>query len=301
MRYTRFSNPHTYEDLINHKEEVVNDPDGDVLYGLDVFIDPDYQGYRLGRRLYDARKDLCRNHNYRGILAGGRIPRYHEYVGTLTPTQYIEKVSRREIYDPILTFQLANDFQVKRLLRKYLPQDEKSAGYATLLEWHNILYDTEESVVLGRKSVVRVGVVQSQMRTVKSPEELLAQVEYFVDAVSDYSSDFVIFPEFFTAPLMGLKNAKTAMTPCAFSLSSPSDFFMKCRIWRFLTISTSLLARCRCWKMIVFIMWPIYAAATVLWTSREKFTSPRRSGITGSLKGAMSCASLIRMRAESAF
>jgi predicted amidohydrolase/GNAT superfamily N-acetyltransferase len=210
VRYSRFSNPHTYDDLINHKEEAINDPDGDVLYGLDVFIDPQYQGYRLGRRLYDARKELCRNDNYRGILAGGRIPRYHEYMGELTPAQYIEKVARREIYDPILTFQLANDFQVKRLLRKYLPQDEKSAGFATLLEWHNILYDPAEKVVLGRKSVVRVGVVQSQMRMVNSIEELLAQVEYFVDAVSDYSSDFVLFPEFFTAPLMGLKKSKNS-------------------------------------------------------------------------------------------
>lgn len=205
VRYTRFSNPHTYDDLINHKDEAINDLDGDVLYGLDVFIDPDYQGYRLGRRLYDARKELCRNDNYRGILAGGRIPKYHEYADKISPAEYIQKVARREIYDPILTFQLANDFQVKRLLRKYLPQDEKSAGYATLLEWHNILYEPVHKMVLGRKSVVRVGVVQSQMRAVKSPEELLSQVEYFVDAVSDYSSDFVLFPEFFTAPLMGLK------------------------------------------------------------------------------------------------
>ena len=205
VRYSRFSNPHTYDDLINHKEEAINDPDGDVLYGLDVFIDPKYQGYRLGRRLYDARKELCRQDNYRGILAGGRIPMYHEYVGTLSAAQYIEKVARKEIYDPILSFQLANDFQVKRLLKKYLPVDEKSAGYATLLEWHNILYEPVEKMVLGRKSVVRVGVVQSQMRTVSSPEELLSQVEYFIDAVSDYSSDFVLFPEFFTAPLMGLK------------------------------------------------------------------------------------------------
>jgi predicted amidohydrolase len=47
------------------------------------------------------------------------------------------------------------------------------------------------------------------MRTVASVEELLSQVEYFVDAVSDYNSDFVLFPEFFTAPLMGLKKLQT--------------------------------------------------------------------------------------------
>lgn len=205
VKYSRFSNPHTYDDLINHKEEAHNDEDGDALYGLDVFIHPDYRGYRLGRRLYDARKELCRQENYRGILAGGRIPKYRSYSHELSAAQYIDKVARKEIYDPILSFQLANEFQVKRLLKQYLPEDEKSFGYATLLEWHNILYDPADTVMLSRKTVVRVGVVQWQMRTVQTPEELLSQVEYFVDAVSDYASDFVLFPEFFNAPLMGLK------------------------------------------------------------------------------------------------
>lgn len=206
VTYSRFSNPHTYDDLMNHKNEAINDKEGDALYGLDVFIHPSYRGYRLGRRLYDARKELCRQSNYRAILAGGRIPEYHGYVDELNPAEYIEKVNRKEIYDPILSFQLANDFQVKRLLKQYLPADEKSSGYATLLEWHNILYDSAETVMQARKTVVRVSVVQWQMRAVQSPEELLSQVEYFVDAVSDYESDFVLFPEFFNAPLMGLNN-----------------------------------------------------------------------------------------------
>ena len=42
------------------------------------------------------------------------------------------------------------------------------------------------------------------MRTIASLEELLAQVEFFVDGLSDYRADFVLFPEFFNMPLMGL-------------------------------------------------------------------------------------------------
>lgn len=133
--YDEFSNPHKYDDLIGHREIILNDENGDAMYGLDVLIHPDYRGYRLGRRLYEARKELCRSMNLRAILAGGRIPEYHQHADELTPAQYIDKVSRKEIYDPILSFQQANDFQVKRLLRKYLPEDEQSRGYATLLEW----------------------------------------------------------------------------------------------------------------------------------------------------------------------
>lgn len=204
--YARFSNPHTYDDIVDSNDNINSDPNGDALYGLDVAIKPTRRGLRLGRRLYDARKDLCRQYNLRAILAGGRIPNYHQHRQDLSPMEYIEKVDHREIYDPILSFQLANDFQVKRLLKKYLPEDEESVGYATLLEWNNILYQPTESVLLTRKTIVRVGAVQWQLRTVTSLEQLLEQVEYFVDTVSDYQSDFIVFPELFCAPLMGLSS-----------------------------------------------------------------------------------------------
>ncbi|OEY67598.1 bifunctional GNAT family N-acetyltransferase/carbon-nitrogen hydrolase family protein [Marinobacter sp. X15-166B] len=204
VKYDRFSNPHTYDDLIMKNEKIRHDKDGDSLYGLDVFIHPDYRGYRLGRRLYEARKELCRSMNLRAILAGGRIPNYSKYSDQYKPEEYIERVNRREIYDPILTFQLANDFQVTRLMRKYLPEDEKSLGYATLLEWRNILFAPPSSILQVKKTQVRMGAVQWQMREFSSVEEVLRQVEYFVDALSDYKSDFALFPEFFNAPLMGL-------------------------------------------------------------------------------------------------
>jgi predicted amidohydrolase/ribosomal protein S18 acetylase RimI-like enzyme len=203
--YERFSRQHTYEDLMARRDRIRHDPDGDALYGMDVFVDPDYRGLRLGRRLYDVRKDLCRNLNLRAILAGGRIVNYHEHADTLSPIQYIDAVRHREIHDPILSFQLANDFEVKRLLRAYLPADERSRGYATLLEWNNIVYEPENLAIGSiRKSVVRVGVMQWQMRQSRSFDEWLRQVEFFVDCVADYKSDFVLFPEFFNAPLMGL-------------------------------------------------------------------------------------------------
>ncbi|ANF57086.1 bifunctional GNAT family N-acetyltransferase/carbon-nitrogen hydrolase family protein [Halotalea alkalilenta] len=202
--YDVFSNPHKYDDLIGHRDIILNAPQGDTLYGLDVLIHPDYRGYRLGRRLYEARKDLCRSLNLRAILAGGRIPGYHRYADELSPTEYIDKVSRKEIHDPILSFQLANDFLVKRLLRKYLPEDEHSMGYATLLEWNNILFEPAESVLAWRKQEVRVGAVQWQMREFASVEQVLQQVEFYVDAISDYQSDFAVLPELFNTPLMGL-------------------------------------------------------------------------------------------------
>ncbi len=223
--YHQFSNPHTYDDLISKRETILNNPDGDALYGLDVLIHPDYRGYRLGRRLYEARKELCRQHNLRAILAGGRIPNYHQYAEKMTPEEYFEAVKNKRIYDPILTFQLSNDFQVTRLLKQYLPEDEKSQGYATLLEWRNIFFEPEMPVIQTRKTQVRIGAIQWQMREVESVEECLNQVEYFIDALSNYKSDFALFPEFFNAALMGLSPDHRNQTEAIRFLASFTEKF----------------------------------------------------------------------------
>lgn len=127
----------------------------------------------------------------------------------MLPADYLEAVRRREIHDPILSFQLANDFEVKRLMKSYNPDDKKSLGYATLLEWNNILYE-EEGIAVDeiRKTVIRAGIVQWQMRFTESFDDWLNQVEYFVDSMSAYQADFVLFPEFFNVPLMGLSEEK---------------------------------------------------------------------------------------------
>ncbi len=210
--YDKFGDKHTYDEITGDAYLSTHDPNGDVLYGVDVFVDPDYRGLRLGRRLYEARKELCRNLNLRAIVAGGRIPSYGEHAQEMTPAEYVEKVKSKDLYDPILTFQLSNGFEVTQILKAYLPEDKESHGYATLLQWHNIQYDAEAAPLIGGvKTTARVGCVQWQMRYFQDVRELLQQVEYFVDALSDYQCDVALFPEFFNAPLMGL--SEEAQTP----------------------------------------------------------------------------------------
>jgi predicted amidohydrolase/GNAT superfamily N-acetyltransferase len=207
--YDKFGDNHTYDEITGDAYLTTHDPHGTVLYGVDVFVDPDYRDMRLGRRLYEARKELCQNLNLRAIIAGGRIPNYEKYADKMTPQEYIKAVKHKEIYDPILTFQLANDFEVKRVLKAYLPEDKASQGFATLLEWFNIYYDpSKRELIGGKKTSARIGCVQWQMREMESVEEFLQQVEYFIDALSDYRCDVALFPEFFNAPLMGLSDDK---------------------------------------------------------------------------------------------
>lgn len=206
INYDKFGDNHTYRDITGNFSFETHDPKGDTLYGIEVFVHPDYRGMRLARRLYDARKSLCESLNLKMTIAGGRIPGYSKYANQLKPKAYIDKVKKREIYDPTLTFQLANDFQVKKVLRNYLPDDDESMGYATLLVWYNVYHDDEKNILLRKKDIVRIGLVQWQMRPYHTTEDLLKSVDYFTDAVSDYQSDFILFPELFNAPLMGRFN-----------------------------------------------------------------------------------------------
>lgn len=210
--YDKFGDQHTYDQITGDAYLTTHDPLGDVLYGVDVFVSPDYHGMRLGRRLYEARKELCQNLNLKAIVAGGRIPNYQNHADKLTPQAYIEQVKRKELYDPILTFQLSNEFDVKRVIKGYLPEDKESHGYATLLEWTNLYYDPEKAALIGAdRTTARIGCVQWQMRPFNSVDELIQQVEFFIDALSDYQCDLALFPEFFNAPLMGIENHKNSI------------------------------------------------------------------------------------------
>ena len=206
VKYEEFANHHTYKEITGDYTFNTHSNDGNILYGIDVFVKPKFRGMRLGRRLYDYRKELCENLNLKGIAFGGRIPNYHKYENELSPKEYIEQVKRKEIHDPVLNFQMSNDFHPSKILKGYLEGDTDSGEFAVLLEWDNIYYQKPSKIAQTKKKIVRLGLIQWQMRTYNTLDELLQQAEYFIDTVSGYRSDFALFPEFFNAPLMAKNN-----------------------------------------------------------------------------------------------
>ena len=138
-------------------------------------------------------------------MFGGRIPNYYKYADTMRPKEYLDKVRSREIYDPVLTFQLSNDFHVRRVMKNYLPNDEESKHCATLLQWDNIYYQEPTQDYVDKKPLYVQGQCNGRCALINI-DDVFEQVEFFVDAVSDYKSDFVLFPEYFNAPLMAKFN-----------------------------------------------------------------------------------------------
>ena len=176
---------------------------GDTLYGIEIMVDPEFRGMRLARRLYDARKALCRELNLQRIIVGGRIPGYAQHANALSARDYIESVMNKAVFDPVLTVQLANGFTLQGLIPNYLPGDDASRGYATFLEWRNLDYQpVKKRRYHHLVEMVRLCVVQYQMRKIAGFDEFAQQCEFFLDTASDYKSDFVLFPELLTTQLL---------------------------------------------------------------------------------------------------
>jgi predicted amidohydrolase/GNAT superfamily N-acetyltransferase len=245
--YDVFGDSHSFKEITGNYTFSTHNPKGNTLYGIEVFIRSDYRGKRLGRRLYDARKELCENLNLKAIVFGGRIPGYHEYMNQMTPKEYIQKVKGREIIDQTLTFQIANDFHVKKVLKNYMPGDEESGDYAVLMQWDNIYYQESRKMIGAKKQYVRLGLVQWQMRIFSSFEDLKQQIEYFIDALAAYKSDFALFPELFHAPLMADENELSELE-AILKLSSYTkdltDFFSELSVKYNINIITGSMPEC---------------------------------------------------------
>ncbi len=184
-----------------------HNPKGDTLYGIEIMVHPDFRGMKLSRRLYDARKEICRQRNLHRIIIGGRIPGYQKHSQEMTAREYVESVTEGALFDPVLTAQLANGFALQGLIPNYFPTDEASCGYATFLEWRNLDYQPSNK----RRPVmivepIRLAVVQYQMRVIRTFDDFARQCEFFIDTASEYKSDFIVFPELFTTELLSFAN-----------------------------------------------------------------------------------------------
>ncbi|MBX3743170.1 MAG: bifunctional GNAT family N-acetyltransferase/carbon-nitrogen hydrolase family protein [Akkermansiaceae bacterium] len=190
---------HTYYGITDDGYFYNHDPQGDTLYGAEVYVDPACRRQGIGAILYGLRRDLCKRLNLRRILAGGRLWAYEQYASKYTPEEYVHAVQDGIVRDPVMGFQLSEGFVVRDVMANYI-RDPRSRNYATLIEWLNPHY-RQPPEAEDRK--VRVACVQYAMRKINSFEEFAEQVRYFVEtAGEDYGADYVLFPEFFSVQLL---------------------------------------------------------------------------------------------------
>lgn len=111
-----------------------HDPDGDWLYGVEMAVDPDFQGRGVGSALYRARLALIEKLGLKGMYAGGMLKGYHRYSHQMSPAEYGEKVIRGELRDPTVTMQLNRGFKAYGVVEDY-EYDAKAGNCAVLIAW----------------------------------------------------------------------------------------------------------------------------------------------------------------------
>lgn len=204
---------HTWFEITGGGYGTTHQENGEILYGYEVCVDPDKRRFKIGQRFYDERKKLCKYFRLKGIVFAGRVPNLSKKIKEVgTVENYVELVKSKKIRDSVLNFQLRNGFEYLGVFENYLPYDKQSMGFAVHLIWRNPEFRQEEmknkkaSVYRNYASNVRVATVQYGQRRISSFDEFKKIVTYYIDVVSDYKSDFVLFPELFTLQLLSIDN-----------------------------------------------------------------------------------------------
>ncbi len=131
---------HTWKEITDSGTFATHDRRGLTLYGAEVFVDAELRGMGVGRELYRARRRICRALNLKRIIACGRLPGYGQHADVIDADLYCKKVLWGDLADPVLSFQLREDFRFCGVVPGYLPEDAESRGNASLIVWLNLRY-----------------------------------------------------------------------------------------------------------------------------------------------------------------
>ena len=203
VNYDEYGHDHSFEEISGNNYITNHDPAGSTLYGIDVVVHPSYRHLKIGRRLYEERRNLCKRLNLKNIIIGGRIPNYHKYAHKMTAKDYVKQVEKHKIFDPVVRFQLTNGFKIRDVKEKYLIDDEASLEYATIMEWENPDYNHEQS------TPVRIASIQYKLRDIASFKDFASICESVIHSCSRKRADFAALPEQLSRQLMSLTNEKT--------------------------------------------------------------------------------------------
>jgi len=110
---------------------------GRTLYGAEIMVRPALQGQGVGKKLYQARRELTERLGLLRIRAGARLRDYHRHAGQMSADDYVVAVVNGQFRDRTLSFQLKQGFHVLAVVHNYLRHDPESLGHAALIEWIN--------------------------------------------------------------------------------------------------------------------------------------------------------------------
>ena len=106
------------------------------MYGVETFVHPEYQSRGVGSQLMNARFEVLRALNLRGLVAGSLFIGYEKVAKRVTPEQYVADVVAGKRFDPNLSKQLRKGFAVRNLIPHYT-EEPRTKDYAAAIVWLN--------------------------------------------------------------------------------------------------------------------------------------------------------------------
>ncbi|MCA9910778.1 MAG: GNAT family N-acetyltransferase [Anaerolineae bacterium] len=120
--------------LMRHK------PKGEWMYGVESCVHPAYRSMGVGGKLMEARFEVARRLNLRGMVAGSSLMGYRRYSDRLSPDEYVRGVVEGKFFDMNLSKQIAKGFRPMATIPHYVT-DTEACGWGAVIVWHNPAYD----------------------------------------------------------------------------------------------------------------------------------------------------------------
>jgi hypothetical protein len=103
---------------------------------VDSVVIPAYRSRGVGGKLIEARYDIVRALNLRGMAAGSLIIDYHKVADHIPVEQYVQDVVDGKRFDTNLSKQIRKGFKAHGLIPNY-SIDELSRGWGVEIVWEN--------------------------------------------------------------------------------------------------------------------------------------------------------------------
>lgn len=127
---------HSWSDITDNGYIRNHDRNGNTLYIVDICISPNYRKLGLGKWMLQSMYETVVHLGLDRLLGGGRMPGYHLHASELSIEEYVEKVLKGDLKDPVVSFLLRCGRTPVKPVANYL-EDEESLNYGMLMEWRN--------------------------------------------------------------------------------------------------------------------------------------------------------------------
>ena len=143
MRISAYDDAHpkSWYEITNNGRCDNHDPDGPILFGVDLTTAPGV-GARAGDALLVGIAQMVIQHNIEWCMLGGRMPDYHKYQHKMSAEKYLRaKDKRGRALDKQVRFYTSiPGLKAVRVIPDYF-DDPESVDYGVLLRWHNPFYN----------------------------------------------------------------------------------------------------------------------------------------------------------------